>query len=85
MPTPLKRPAVLLLIVLLLTACSASNPRLPATIEPPAIPPPPPELMTTPETESSVNVPALLSDWTARIEAWLRRLRLCRDTPGKCA
>lgn len=64
---------------------SASNPRLPATIEPPVIPPPPAELMTTPETESLPNVGALLSDWTARIEDWLRRLRLCRDTPGKCA
>lgn len=85
LPTKLRNPAALLLTVLLLTACSASNPRLPATIEAPKIPPPPPELMATPETESLPNVPALLSDWTKLIEDWLRKQKRCRAMPLTCA
>lgn len=82
---PPKRTAALLLTVLLLTACAASSPPSPPTIvRAPEIPPPPPELMTIPETESLPNVPALLSDWTERIERWLARQQLCRNTPAAC-
>jgi len=85
MHTPSKRPAALLLTALLLTACAASGPPSPATIVRPAqIPPPPAELMTIPETASLPNVPTLLDEWTARIERWQVRLKLCRDTPERC-
>lgn len=82
---PRKR-AALLLISLLLTACSASGPRSPSPpVQPAQIPLPSPELMTTPETGSLPNVPQLLSDWTRRLEAWRARLAHCRDMPAKCA
>lgn len=85
MTTPLRNAAALLLTVLLLTACAASRPPSPAIIvQPVQIPPPPPELMTTPETASLPNVQELLSIWTARIERWLARQQLCRDTPETC-
>ena len=86
MNSSLNRRAAPLLIALLLTACSASGPRSPSPpVQPAQIPPPPPELMVTPAMESLPNVPALLSDWTRRLEAWRARLALCRDTPAKCA
>lgn len=86
MTSSLKRRAAPLLIALLLTACSASGPRLPSpSPKPVEIPSPPPELMVTPDPSSWPNVPQLFSEWTKLLEAWQAKLKACRDTPAKCA
>lgn len=81
-----QRLIVLLLLPLLLAACSGSMPTIP---QPPQKQPLPeirlPAELMTPVPESPVNVPQLLQSWEKLMESWRIRLALCKTQPQSCA
>ncbi len=80
MTTPKKRTASLLLSALLMTGCASYKPPSVPEVQ---IPRPSAELMIR-ETESSINVPALLQEWTRMLSAWRVKLELCKTMPTSC-